>query len=338
MSNSTRRRGGAGAPQRGLFVEGVWHCDCNPRQPANHFEVKKQGPNKGKWFRTCQKQQDDKTRCKFFLWDSDAHPREAAALASNTRSEPSHTNPKTPSKRAISPPPPYTTGLVTGEPSRKRSRIVTIDSDDEYGLGANDEGFNDELDHVSTQVETPRKAARTGDLTTPPTRRVLPWIMDKATVSNENGLQTPRTGRIAQADPSSSRLGSSLLTPSRPTDAAQQTATPYSSPFETPTPHRFKDVGEDDLVQDVFTLLQDANIRLGPTTEANLRILLSKHTKAAEGLRRGRDVTRTTIKARDAKITELSYRVSTLEAELEADKAMVKHLQWQVQVEQLSNP
>lgn len=259
-------------------------------------------------------------------------------MASNTRTEPSYAAPKTPSKRAVSPPPPYTTDLATGERSRNRGRTTAIDSDDEYGLGANDEAFNDELDHVITQVETPRKVARTSELTTPSTRRVLPWNMDKTTVSNENGLRTPQTGRIAKAELFSSRLGSSLLTPTRPADALQQTATPSSSPFETPTPDRFKDVGGDDLVHDVLTLLQDANVRLSSAAEVDLKTLLSRHTKAAEGLRRGRDVTRTTIKARDAKIAELSYRVNTLEAELEAERAMVKHLQWQIPPEQPSSP
>jgi hypothetical protein len=260
-------------------------------------------------------------------------------LGNSTRTEPSHTAPKTSSKRAVSPPPPYTTGVATGEPSRKRGRTSTIDSDDEYGLGANGDTFNDVLNRVVAQVETPRKAARTSEMTTPSTRRVLPWNMDRTTASNEHDLQTPQTGRTARADPViSSRLGNSLLTPARSTDAVQQTATPSFSPFETPTPNRFKDVGGDDLVHDILTLLQDANVRLSSTAEADLKTTLSRHTKASEGLRRGRDVTRATIKARDAKIAELSYRVTTLEAELEAERAMIKHLQWQDQDEQPSSP
>lgn len=251
-------------------------------------------------------------------------------MASNTRTEPSHAAPKTPSKRAVSPPPRDKTDLATGEPSRKRGRTTATDSDDEYGLGAKNESFRDEIDQVITQLETPRKAARTSELTTPSTRRVLPWKLDKTTVSNEDGLRTPQTGRNAKAEPFSSRFGSSLLTSTRPTDASQQTATPSSSPFDTPTPNRFKDVGGDDLVHDVLILLQDANVRLSSAAEVDLKALLARHTKAAEGLRRGRDVTRTTIKARDAKIAELSYRVSTLEAELEAERAMIKHLQWQM--------
>ena len=46
-----RGRGGGGyvAAPRGLFVNGNWKCDCEPRLPAVHFETKKPGPNKGRW-------------------------------------------------------------------------------------------------------------------------------------------------------------------------------------------------------------------------------------------------------------------------------------------------
>lgn len=76
-------------------------------------------------------------------------------------------------------------------------------------------------------------------------------------------------------------------------------------------------------------MLQEGSVRLAADTQAGLKDLLSKHAKSAEGFRRGRDVIRSTVKAKDAKITELTYRVSTLEAELEAEKAMMKHLQWE---------
>jgi molybdopterin-binding protein len=111
-----------------------------------------------------------------------------------------------------------------------------------------------------------------------------------------------------------------------------------SSPQETPTPSRFKDGSGDDLVREVLSLLQDTNVKISTATEKDLSSLLSKHAKASEGLRRGRDVTRATIKARDVKITELIYRVSTLEAELEAERAMVKHLQWKAQAEEQPSP
>ncbi|EMC93250.1 hypothetical protein BAUCODRAFT_36923 [Baudoinia panamericana UAMH 10762] len=70
---------------KGLFADGIWMCNCTPRLPAEHFKVKKEGKNQGRWFYTCQ--QADPKRCDFFLWDEDAKPREEAAVLNNRRSE-----------------------------------------------------------------------------------------------------------------------------------------------------------------------------------------------------------------------------------------------------------
>jgi hypothetical protein len=286
--------------------------------------------------RSCQKQQKDQARCSFFLWDTDAHQREAIALSNNARTEAGPVEPSTPSRRKPSPPPPYTTETRASEPSRKRNHAV-IDLDDEYGFDQVDDAFNNELESVMTAVETPSKAIKTSEFATPSTRRKLPWQMDKPTIGS-NGLQTPQTGGKAYNDPFNTRPNPSngaLFTPLRSNnldDETHQTETPSSS-FETPTPDRFRNVSAEDLVRDVFNLLQNGNVRLSHNTEVELKGLLSKHAKSAEGLKRGRDVIRTTVKAKDAKITELTYRVSTLEAELEAEKAMVKHLQWEAGTE-----
>jgi polyhydroxyalkanoate synthesis regulator phasin len=188
-----------------------------------------------------------------------------------------------------------------------------------------------------TEVETPSKAAKTSDFATPAiSRRKLPWQLEQPTSSTAHGLQTPQSDRKTASDPFASKQPAqkgSLFTPSKINeDDSHQTATPSSS-FETPTPSRFRNAEADSLVQDVLVLLQESNVYLSAQTQNDLRGLLSKHAKSAEGYRRGRDVIRTTVKAKDAKITELTYRVSTLEAELEAERAMVKHLQWEAQDE-----
>ncbi|KAK3675522.1 hypothetical protein LTR78_004605 [Recurvomyces mirabilis] len=72
--------------QKGLFAEGIWQCNCTPRLPAEHFKVKKEGKNQGRWFYTCQN--SEPKRCGFFLWDEDAKPREEAAVLSGRRTEP----------------------------------------------------------------------------------------------------------------------------------------------------------------------------------------------------------------------------------------------------------
>lgn len=75
---------------KGLFADGIWQCNCTPRLPAEHFKVKKEGNNKGRWFYTCQHPQPK--RCDFFLWDEDAKPREEAAVLSGKRTEPCGSN------------------------------------------------------------------------------------------------------------------------------------------------------------------------------------------------------------------------------------------------------
>lgn len=206
--------------------------------------------------------------------------------------------------------------------------------EDDYGLNQTDDAFNNELENVLTAVETPHKALKTSLYTTPSTtRRKLPWQMDQPGSRNETGLQTPQTDKKVSFDPFNTRLTTpgKALAPSRINelnDEENLTVTASSS-VETPTPSRFRNVAPEDLMRDVFDLLRDGNIRLEGETQTGLKDLLSKHAKSAEGFKRGRDVIRSTVKAKDAKITELTYRVSTLEAELEAERAMVKHLQWE---------
>lgn len=268
------------------------------------------------------------------MWDKDAQPREAAALASNTRTEPGRGQPSTPSRRQPSPPPPYTVETAAAQQSRKRSHAAA-EQDDEFGLDEADADFNTELSNVLMAVETPSKTIKTSQFATPSTRRKLPWQTDQPSTTAHNGLQTPQTGGRFSTNPFNTQFGTpsgSLNTPSRlrnADDETKQTPTP-SSYFETPTPTRFRNVPAEDLLQDVFGLLQESNVRLPSDTEAELKKLLSKHARSAEGLRRGRDVSRKLAEAKDAKITELTYRISTLEAEVEAEKEMVKLKQWEL--------
>lgn len=72
--------GGGGGPGRtgrlkGLF-DRIWLCDCTPRLPAERFCVKKESPNQGRYFYTCQ--QTD--QCGFFLWAEEAQVREASCV------------------------------------------------------------------------------------------------------------------------------------------------------------------------------------------------------------------------------------------------------------------
>jgi hypothetical protein len=175
------------------------------------------------------------------------------------------------------------------------------------------------------RVETPCKAVKTSEFSTPPTRRRLPWQMDKTETLGTYGLQTPQTGHRTPNNPFAPGLATPQFDPLG-TPSRHQSATPSSS-AETPTPQRFKNIDEDDLVRDVFGFLQIHGVQLSPTTGTDLTTLLAKHSRAAEGYKRGREVSRKIIVAKEAKVTELTYRIATLEAELEAERATVEYLQ-----------
>jgi GRF zinc finger len=89
-------------PLTGLFIDGIWHCElkvevmasarliirignCEPCLPASHLQVRKDSPNKGRWFYTCQKLKG--VGCSFFLWESAAANREPRTVLSNSTSE-----------------------------------------------------------------------------------------------------------------------------------------------------------------------------------------------------------------------------------------------------------
>ena len=170
------------------------------------------------------------------------------------------------------------------------------EEDDEFGFdGEEDSDFTNELSYVLEEAETPSKAARTEKYTTP-ARRTLPWINK---TEPAHGLQTPQTGR---RDPFS---------------------TPASSPFNTPTPSRFKHVGgigvKDDLARDVFGLLHESNVNLSCQTEKDLRELLTRHVRKAEGFRHGQEQVRLSLRTKEAQIAELEYRISILESGLEIE-------------------
>ena len=40
--------------KKGAFLNSIWHCDCDPRMPADNFQTKNGGKNHGRWFYTCQ--------------------------------------------------------------------------------------------------------------------------------------------------------------------------------------------------------------------------------------------------------------------------------------------
>jgi hypothetical protein len=128
------------------------------------------------------------------------------------------------------------------------------------------------------RVETPCKAVKTSEFSTPPTRRRLPWQMDKTETLGTYGLQTPQTGHRTPNNPFAPGLATPQFDPLG-TPSRHQSATPSSS-AETPTPQRFKNMDEDDLVRDVFGFYKSTayNSRLP------LELILRRYWRSIRGL------------------------------------------------------
>ncbi|TGO68413.1 hypothetical protein BOTNAR_0025g00450 [Botryotinia narcissicola] len=326
----------------GLFSDGNWQCNCNPRLPAVRFQVKKEGANKGRWFYTCQEPKD--SSCGFFLWDDKAKGREVGAVLNNTRTEP-HTpesrSPVTPSKdkRTLE-------GHAIA--SNKRLEDIGKKEDDEFGawpLTREDEEKvvkTAERTDPGSFPETPRKGKMDGKTATPGSKR-------KRCEGESNGANmypTPRTKGTRDEDifgtPSTSRkrINGGMW------DGNERSV--LFSPAETPSPMRFKDAtmgpppklmgspskgstGDPlqnyDMTEDIMNLLKDQHI--DDEVSAQLRQMLARHALKISGIVKGRDITRVALKAKDTKIVELQQKITQLEYKHDMDGAIIKRLRAQ---------
>ncbi|OAX78990.1 hypothetical protein ACJ72_06694 [Emergomyces africanus] len=138
-------------PLRGLLVNGVWLCNCEPRRQAGRFQTKNGGRNHGRWFYTCPKPQGK--RCNFFLWEDEAEIRESDMMkvlegtgATDGATSPANTNTggisstgrgfvnRTPSRPLAQASIDSRTGLLTPRTGSKRNR--DSEGGHSYGLSS----------------------------------------------------------------------------------------------------------------------------------------------------------------------------------------------------------
>ncbi|KAI4242548.1 MAG: hypothetical protein LQ352_007207 [Teloschistes flavicans] len=290
-------------------------------------------------------------RCKFFLWDDEAKPREAAAVLNNSRTEPGQ-NPQTPTKPSNTTSSyglqtPHTdygqgrqgpaTSLQTtpSKPSRPSSarQHVTDTQSTSATLTTSDEDFYDwpasddeevlkEVDEASPTramppPETPRKALKTDSFVTPAKRRFSDF---------NNGSE--------DAWPTSSNAGDDdvFVTPSTSfkTNGLLTSGMVTPSTVDTPTPRRFKDPfqsGQDsELTSEVLRTLRKHGVVASLESRAELKAICDKHTLSARGVMRGRDISRAMVNTKNEKISELQETIAALQAERETSRAMIRHL------------
>ena len=334
-------------PKKGRFIDGVWHCNCDPRLPASHFQVKKDSANKGRWFYCCTKSPE--TQCGFFLWDEDAKLREEQTLLSNGRTEQDMVDvttraPETPRKmmgQAESwldedPQTPVSMMKKTAYPTPGESRVNkeripqmtplverssptyiydSLSGDDSFdsptagreGLTVADIMARKRKQDFDFESE-PSKAQKLGS--PPPSRR---RSTTNDLVKAENGIgryTTPSTvRRLDFGTPSTSRA------PAIPSNVQA------SYPPTTPTPSRITclpdDDGNYDITASVLSILHNAS--MPSATRQAIRQTLNSYALRVSGIERGRNITRVALKRKDEKIAELEQKIQQLQ-EREPDK------------------
>ncbi|CZT00467.1 uncharacterized protein RAG0_08505 [Rhynchosporium agropyri] len=304
-------------PLKGYFADGVWHCNCSPRLPASNFQVKKDGPNTGRWFYTCQ--QPKESSCGFFLWKEDAVGREMTAVMANSRSEPDTVR-----------------GMARIPTSRIEAENKFTDDNDDFGKWSSSPKEESKLaqpiaraESATPSPETPRKVGRTEGFLTPGSKRKF----DEA-----NALPTPSSGVRSSAQLNTAREDEDVFkTPNVGSSGTWDGHQPFGlrSPSCTPTPGRYREATDAsdapsqiahnnyDITDEVLGVLKDQN--LDDDTTTNLKKLLIRHAMKISGIAKGRDITRVALKAKDTKIAELQQKISALEAQREMDKTVIRH-------------
>lgn len=385
---SSRGRGGAnrGGPRstaaKGVFADGIWHCNCNPRLPAEHFKVKKEGKNQGRWFYTCQNQQHQ--RCDFFLWDEDAKLREEGAVLNNSRTEPAGrkasteqdgwnagrsrsgaggmfagVNPsavETPKENQDyedestddedPPPSSFTQSLPKNRSKRTAEQANLSHEDDDEALfwpltGQEEQDLVEAADTVASLPSTPRKATKTGVFATPATtvekKRTIPWMDEPSTAQPTPQTPSASYEKQSQDVTSPSKPPSKMFPPiTEPTYAPTPTlqATHPDLQMKSPSPPTRKRDALSNPADDSSSLTAEALDTLSSVTIPadvldKLRNVLSKHDLKAQGVLKGRDISRLALKAKEAKIAELHAKIASLEAEREVDKTIIRGLRWE---------
>ena len=359
MSNPKWTTKNGRTSQRGLFVSGIWHCDCDTRLPAEKFQVKNGGKNHGRWFYTCQKPQQK--RCSFFLWSDDAKIREEAAVLNNTRTEPGRSQdtkvaeggrlrsepktPKTPKRQTkitepITPMSRPRTATKSAQRTRQE-RSPTVESDErdesfEWSSSADDDlaEFAESLEAgamTQDDEESPRKIAKTSPYASPSKRshgEMLAQADAPASdiISNgtwrldEDVFRTPSTSTKSGA----TGLLSPGLTPAR---VRRQLFPPPDGSKHLPD-EQIAEQAEDPsaLTLEALSILSPVRSSMSPSIEKSLVTLLNKHELRTHGIEKGRDIARTAVQAKEKNITELQQRIAALEAEKETSRMVIQHL------------
>ncbi|KAF2210850.1 hypothetical protein CERZMDRAFT_99014 [Cercospora zeae-maydis SCOH1-5] len=319
-SSSSRRGIGRSPGLKGLFDK-LWYCDCTPRLPAEQFTVKKQGKNHGRRFYTCQQDQDK--RCGFFMWSDEAQAREAQCVLSNSRDEgDSNVQEGWNAGR----PRVHFAEIPKQSPSTVSHAGVKRNARD-AGLMEDDYMYDEGWDLTGAEEEQLAKAADESELRTPQKPRIdgPPAAGVYATPSSET-KRAPRKLPWLQEEPVTPKKGivNYFQTPEKQTGQstpgetpAQQQRRDESTEIEPSSPSRFSSsqrANEREVTLTEEVLQEIRSLPLPPDKMARLKSILKKHEARAEGYRKGRDISRSALKAKEKLLQAASEKIRSPEA------------------------
>jgi hypothetical protein len=300
----------------------------------------------------CRKKNSVEGTCNFFLWEDDARVREESAVLSNSRNEPRMTLDINEER--------------SHSEGNKRTLLVDLMQEDsgtrqpEQELGSSQSmnavrESNWDADWTRNSEEwakeiTPRKAQEPTAATA--LNLITPGKRKFSEISPDWGnLPTPKTGGSAfttpsKAGPRAISTAEEAVTSVFPTPSKLEPGITTTSEFDyvldavssaiTPTPQRFSHIGStayrgesDHLYSNIMKELQAKDVHIGEGAREAVRQVCNLFSRRKQGIVNGREISQLALKARDAKIEELKCRIATLEAELETQRAVVKHLMWE---------
>ncbi|KAJ5288748.1 hypothetical protein N7478_001778 [Penicillium angulare] len=333
----------------GLLKDNEWYCNCDPRDRCIRLQVKKEGPNKGRWFYKCPKPWDN--RCSLFLWQEDAEPREREVEKANSTSElDPRTQTQTPTKSFQYTPNGH--GLLTPQTERRnidtttatktnrssrppstplsaKARMMAEDTDEfSWDLDSED---NDELTQALSQShpneeqfisqpnfranpDTPNKTPRTPKTPSPGKRKLSDYAYDQSySTSGSSILATPNSSHSFSF---SSRI---------PPASAEVCMTP------TPTKYREGDVlsadsrsDSSELAQELLAILDNHDVVIPNAAKNEVVSWVNQEDKKYKGAVRARDMLRGAVKKKDEEIMRLKEKITNLRAQTELDNSMIE--------------
>ncbi|KHN96325.1 Zinc finger, GRF-type [Metarhizium album ARSEF 1941] len=305
----------------GAWQDGQWWCNCEPRKNAALRQVKKDGPNKGRFFWTCA----TPLPCKFFLWRDDALVRESGLdPADNQAAPPSPktsgwAKPSTITQKSLE-----SFGIQSTPSKRKRRPNASSDQGEEFFTDPDSEEELQLAEMTDTSVQTAAPHRPSDDLfTTPSTSRRTTDIV--------GGLPTPSVSRVLFPASEVKRSKTASFEGPPPCDT-------LPTPSKTPSSHSSFDVGcppssgsgatTENMTEQVMTLLSSQKI--DPAVLQSVRQLLLTSDRKTKGIAMGRDSVRAALKEKDKRISQLQEKIRDLESQVAYKHERVTKLKAQI--------